>query len=299
MKRSMWMAGLTSFGVAVLSGGAAVADCELSIQPAQDQWTIAHDPFLDETAQRQFDVAVVNTGDTACTGRLSFDLKGDAFGLTLAGQPGDRVAYVLVDDRGSADVTPRSGSSARKLNSHMIAVGPGERELLRFTFAASTDRLMSAGDYTQTVHFTLSEPDGVPIAERPVVLNIQVASAAVMGLKGEFQRSNGVARINLGELTSGRRDLNTSLYVLSTGGYAISIASANAGQLRQGNSQWTVSYDLAVGRTDVNLEQGDRIERPSSRWQADDYPLTLNIGDVRGRRAGEYSDVLTFTIAAI
>lgn len=299
MKRSTLVSSLAGLTAAFVFSGPALADCRLSIQPAQDVWAISHDPFIDEAAQLQFDVAVVNQGDTACSARLDFDLKGESFGLSLNSAGSDRVAYALVDDRASIDVTPRSGASARRLNSRPIVVGPGQRELLRFTFAASTEKLLSAGDYSQTVHLALNDVDGTPITERPIVLNVRVASAAVMGLKGEFQRSNGIARINLGELTSGRRDLNASLYVLSTGGYAISIASANSGRLRQGNSQWTVDYDLRVGRDDVDLEQGDRIERPSSRWQADDYPLMLNIGDVRGRRAGEYSDTLTFTIAAI
>jgi hypothetical protein len=31
----------------------------------------------------------------------------------------------------------------------------------------------------------------------------------------------------------------------------------------------------------------------------DDYPLTVRIGDTSGKRAGDYSDTLTFTVAAI
>lgn len=287
--------GLSLFAMA----GMAEAECRLTLQPAQAEWSIPHDPFEEAMVERDFDVIAINQGDTPCSGRIAFDLKGEAYGLSLDGGGRDRVAYALVDERSSSDVTPRAGVTARRLNSRSVNVAPGERELLRFSFVARSDELLSAGDYSQTVFLSVDDMDGLPIAERSIVLNIAVPAVAVMGLKGEFQRSKGVATINLGELTQGPRDLNTSLYVLSTGGYSIAISSANSGRLRQASSEWSVDYGLSLGRTAVNLAQGDRIEKPSRFWQADDYPLTLTVGDVSARRAGDYTDTITFTVAAI
>jgi len=297
--RNSLLTGLGALAIAVgLGAGAARAECVLSIQPALDQWLIPHDPYAGDSLQRQFDVAIVNLGDSPCSGRVGVDLRGEAFGLTKAGDNA-RVAYALVDERGGTDVTPRTGQNARRLNAQPVNLAGGERTLVRFTFAADTEALLGDGVYAQTAFISVEDSEGVTLAERPVNLAINVIPAAVMGLKGEFQRVNGVARINLGELTPGPKSLGTSLFVLSTGGYRVSVQSSNQGRLRQGVSQWYIDYGLSIGSSNMNLEAGDDFEVVSSRPRADDYALTVNIGDTSGRRAGDYTDVLTFTIAAL
>lgn len=281
-----------------LGAGTARADCVLSIQPAQDQWLIPHDPFAGDSLQRQFDVSLVNIGDSACSGRVSMDLRGEAFGLTKAGDS-QRVAYALVDERAGTDVTPRTGQSSRRINAQPVNLGAGERTLMRFTFAGDTEAMLGQGVYSQTAFISVQDSEGLSLAEHPVNLAINVIPAAVMGLKGEFQRINGVARIDLGELTTGSKSLGTSLFVFSTGGYRVSVESSNHGRLRQGASEWYIDYGLAIGQEGMNLQAGDDFEVVSHRARADDYPLSVTIGDVTARRAGEYSDVLTFTIAAL
>lgn len=285
-------------GLALALAGTASADCRLTIQPTQDQWLIRYDAFTDEGAQRQFDVALVNQGDTACNGSIRIDLRGEPYGLSRNGEP-ERIPYALVDERSGNDVTPRAGQNARRLNARPVDIAPGERALVRFTFATATDAALGEGVYSQDAFISVDAPDGTPLAERPVALAINVVPTAVMGLKGAFQRSNGVARIEIGELTEGVRSLSTSLYVFSTGGYSVSVRSSNQGRLRLGSSEWYVAYGLLVDDKSMNLGQGDRFEVVSRRPRADDYALSVNIGDVRGKRAGNYTDVLTFTVAAL
>lgn len=284
--------------ITLASAGTALADCQLSIQPAQDQWLIRYDPFTSEGAQRQFDVALVNQGDTACSGSIRVDLRGQPYGLSRNGEP-ERIGYALIDERSGSDVTPRVGQNARRLNARPVNIAPGERSLVRFTFATATDAPLGDGVYSQDAFIAVDASDGSPLAERPVALAINVIPTAVMGLKGAFQRNNGVAQIDLGELREGVRPLATSLYVLSTGGYSVSVRSSNQGRLRLGASEWYVAYGLLVDDKSMNLGQGDRFEVVSRRPRADDYALSVNIGDVRGKRAGDYTDVLTFTIAAL
>ncbi|HUH23761.1 MAG TPA: hypothetical protein VLZ51_06840, partial [Brevundimonas sp.] len=69
--------------------------------------------------------------------------------------------------------------------------------------------------------------------------------------------------------------------------------------LRQGATAWYVDYNLKVGAQNINLQGVDTINVVSNTARKDDYPLTVGIGDVSGKRAGEYSDTLTFTVAAI
>ncbi len=297
ISRPIWAIALAGL-VALLSAEAARADCRLAIEPAEDQWVIRYDPFTQDDAARSFDLALINLGDATCSGALQVNLRGEPFGLALAGE-GERLAYVLVDERGGSDLTPRTGQSARRLNARPVSLAPGQRGLFRFSFAAVPRELMSEGTYSQDVVFSVETGDGAPIAERAQTLGVQVISAAVMGLKGEFHRANGVATIDLGELSEGPRSLETQLFVLSTRGYSVSVSSANQGRLRMAATDWYVDYNLAVGDRSVNLAKGDSFDIVSRRARADSYPLTIDIGSVVGKRAGEYSDVLTFTIAAI
>ena len=281
-----------------LAAGIARADCLLSIQPGQDQWLVNYDPFDQDEVARSFDIALVNQGDAACSGTLSVDLRGEQFGLGQIGD-GKRVPYALIDESGGTDLTPRSGQSARRLNARPISLAPGERSLVRFTFAASPDDLISAGVYSQDAFILVEAANGMPLAERNVNLAVNVIPAAVMGLKGAFQRNDGVATIDLGELAAGSQSLDTILYVASTGGYSVSVSSKNQGQLRHSGGNWAIGYGLSVGEHRMNLSSPRDFTVQSRHARFDDYPLSVTIGSVADRRAGTYSDTLTFTIAAL
>lgn len=295
------LAAAAALGVLPLIPTQASADaqpqCELSIQPALDQWVIRYNPLEDEVAQRSFDVLLVNNGKT-CNGDILASLQGEAFGLTAPGGA-SRVRYTLVDvDYGGVDITPRTGESAHR-NGNSISIKKGEQKPARITFAAFPDAGVAQGRYTQVANLMVEHADGTIHATRPVTLVLELAAAAAIGLKGEFSRPNGTPVIDLGELTEGPRTLNTALYVHSTGGYRVSVSSANRGRLRQGATAWYVDYNLKVGAQNINLQGVDTINVVSNTARKDDYPLTVGIGDVSGKRAGEYSDTLTFTVAAI
>ena len=293
---------MTAAAAATLIGAApALAQgqgCRLSVESGADNWAMRYDPFDQDVAVQEFDVAVVNQGDAPCTAVSRVELRGEQFGLTHdAG--GQRMAYALVDERGGADVTPRAGQSARRIGVRPLKLAAGERGLMRFSFTAAPSETLSAGLYSQNAFISLETPEGQTLAEKPVTLSIEVPSAAVMGLKGEFRRTGGTATIDLGELTQGVRQLRTTLYVLSTAGYSVSVSSENRGRLRQGASEWYVPYALALGDRDMDLGRGGRLDVVSRRARLDDYPLTISVGPTAGKRAGDYSDILTFTVAAL
>jgi hypothetical protein len=286
-------------GICVLTAAAGSAEaCALSLQPSQDNWLVRYDPFAQDATQRQFDVTVENQGDDQCGGVVMIELVGEEYGLRTAGNPG-RVAYTVVDERDGADLTPRAGLNRRRPNARPINLKPGERERLRFTFVAAPSDVPAQGLYSQQARISITDRDGVTVAERPITFGLEVIPAAVMGLKGQFQRTDGVARIDLGELAPGPRPLTASLYVLSTGGYRVSVRSANDGRLRLGVSDWYVDYALGVGDRRMDLSSPESFEIVSRLARADEYPLSVQIGEVAGRRAGDYTDVLTFTVAAL
>ena len=271
--------------------------CLLVVETGPDQWVVNYDPFVDTSVERQFDLAVVNRGDRPCTGVVGMDLRGEPFGLRRAGAS-ERLAYAVVDERASADITPRAGMNARRVGARPVSLTSGERAMLRFSLVVDPSTLPDAGLYTQAAFITLDHPNGTPLAEKPVTLAVRVPSVAMMGLKGEFRRSGGMATVNLGQLSEGARPLNTTLYVLSTAGYSVSVSSANDGRLRQAATDWYVPYTLTVGDTAIDLSAPKALNIQSARARSDDYPLAVSLGSVRGLRAGEYTDTVTFTIAA-
>lgn len=272
--------------------------CNLVIESGGDQWIINHDPLTSSQAVRQFDLAVVNRGDGPCTGVTSVDLRGEPFGLAKDGET-TRLPYSLISEDGQVDLTPRTGQNQRRPESRPFNLGPGERRILRFTFGVNVNDTLSAGLYSQTVYLGITHPNGSPLAERPITLGLRIASTALIGLKGEFTRSDGVATINLGPLTEGDRPLNTTLYVLSTSGYSVSVSSTNGGRLRQGQTEWYIPYALGVGDRRIDLTRPSQLDVVSVRPRFDDYPLSVSIGSTAGRRAGDYSDIVTFTVSAL
>ncbi len=296
--RNSLMAAAAALGAMALAGQAsAQAKCNLNIDPGTDQWIIRYNPLEDDSAVRDFDLALINSGQTPCNGRFNVSLRGEPFGL---GAPGTsvRVPYAMRDEQSGADLTPRSGTSGTVTGS-LIHVPKEGRELARIRVAVQPPGNLAYGRYTQTAYIALQAPNGDVHAERPVTLVLEAAAATVIGLKGEFTRQNGIPTISLGDLSQGTRALNTSVYVHSTAGYRVSVTSQNLGKLRQAGTNWSIDYGLQLGARDVNLTAPYSFNVVSAQARRDDYPLTVRIGDTTGKRAGDYSDILTFTVAAI
>lgn len=289
---------LSAAAFSAIMAQSAYADCQIMVDPSQHEWLIHYNPITDDQAGRSFDLAIINTGDAPCQGSLQINLRGEAFGLSQ-GNSGERLPYALVDEANGSDLTPRTGQNARRINGRPVQLAPGERGLYRFHFAAMAPDRLSEGLYSQEIFVAVEGEQGHTLAERPLNLGIQVPAAALMGLKGRFSRANGMAKIDLGELVEGVRDLDTSLFVLSTSGYRVAVTSENSGRLRLGTSGWYVGYDLNIGTHAIDIQRGGGFEVVSKKARADSYPLSVNIRDVQGKRAGDYTDVLTFTIAAL
>lgn len=296
--RNLLAATIGALGVLTFAAQAsAQAKCDLTLDPGVDQWIIRYNPLEDDAAVRDFDLALVNTGKTPCNGRFSVSLRGEPFGL---GAPGTsvRVPYAMRDQQSGADITPRSGVSGT-VTGGQIHVPKEGREMARIGVAVRPPANLPYGRYTQIAYIALQAANGEIHAERPVTLVLELAPATIIGLKGEFTRQNGIPTISLGDLTQGTRALNTSVYVHSTAGYRVSVTSQNLGRLRQAGTNWYIDYGLQLGSRQVNLTAPYSFDVVSAQARNDDYPLTVQIGDTTGKRAGDYSDILTFTVAAI
>lgn len=287
-----------SVAAALAAAPAAHAACALNIEPTLSRWALRADPFAAEPAEGRFEIAYVNNGDQPCEADVLLRVEGEPYGLKAAVP--HRIDYAVIDNINGADITPRAGRSVRTLRGQTIRVEPGERLIRRYTFIVNPGPVAGDGSFEQTVFVDTQGRDGRPIAQKAVTLALEVTPAALIGLKGAFQRTQSGARIDLGDLTTGPKNLPVQVYVQSTRGYRITVSSQNGGQLRLAHGAWAVPYGLALGSTVVNLRGvGGSVEVSSAGVHNDSYPLAVVIGDVSARRAGVYSDLLTLTVAPL
>jgi hypothetical protein len=296
--RSRPLLGAAAVCVAALVPVAAQAACTLSVEPVQDQLIIRHNPLEDGAAFGTVEINIVNRGDGECVGRLGALLRGEPYGFRSDNGTA-AIPYQLVDEKGSNDITPRAGRNIQGMGGRLIRLMPGERTLELLSIAAAPDSATSQGRYTQSLDLTVSGDDGMLLGTRPLTLGIDVLPAAMIGLKGQLARARGTNSVDLGELVPGTKDLPITLYVISTGGYRVSVVSENQGRLKHENAAWYVDYRLRMGRFDLDLTSPAGFEIVSNRARFDNYPVRIEIGETAGKRAGGYMDTVTFTVAAL
>jgi hypothetical protein len=290
---------LAASAALLLSSQARAESCALAIQPVNTNWQIAnYDPFGEAAAQQAFDVTFVNNGKVACQGQVQVELRGERYGLTAVGSA-RAITYSLIDADSQVDLTPRAGVSAKRVNSRPLSIEPGKRELRRFVLAADPGDLPASGDYAQSVVITVLDSNGMPLSKYPVTLSMRVAATAVMGLKGSFTATSGGGLVKLGQLREGPIELPLQLYVKSTSAYRVTVSSINQGRLRLAGTDWAIRYQLSVGSKAMDLNKPDHIQVTQGGAHDDNYRLGVDIRDVANKRAGAYSDTLTFTVAAI
>ncbi|KTE17355.1 hypothetical protein [Sphingopyxis sp. H115] len=295
--RSRLFLGAAAVCVGALVPAAAQA-CTLSVEPVQDQLIIRHNPLEDGAAFGTLEINIVNRGDGECVGRLGASLRGETFGFRSEDGAAP-IPYQLVDEKGSNDITPRAGRNIQGMGGRLIRLMPGERTMELLSVAAAPDSATSQGRYTQSLDLTVSGDDGMLLGTRPLTLGIDVLPAAMIGLKGQLARARGTNSVDLGELVPGTKDLPITLYVISTGGYRVSVVSENQGRLKHENAGWYVDYRLRMGRFDLDLTSPAGFEIVSNRARFDNYPVRIEIGETAGKRAGGYMDTVTFTVAAL
>lgn len=276
----------------------AGADCLIRINATPTSWLITgYDPFGGSVPEATFSATFRNDGVAECRFSPSFELDQPPFGLSKgAGRP---IGYALLNMSDSRDVTPRAGRSQRIPSQRDVVLGPNESRTLLYKLVADPNDVVEAGTFTQDV--TLEAHDGQyrSLGGTRLVIGIDVLPSARIGLAGAYSMSNGHATVDLGELRQGPAPVPLQLRVHSTGRYQIEVSSANSSRLRLGTSEWYVPYSMSIGGSTVDLSGADILAGPDDRgYRRDALPIQFFIGEVDGKRAGTYSDVITVAVTA-
>jgi len=283
--------------------GNGPGECQLLIEPGSSRWTIeSYDPHSGIPAYGQFQIAWINQGQKQCIGDVTVNLNGQQYGLRSQDVPtASLLPYGLVNESSGTDITPYTGSWSGPFNGPPLHVDPGERVIQTYGFSVDTQNLGADGIFQQTVTFGLRRRNSVIYdGLRDVTLAINVSASAVMGLTGAYQRHDGTARIELGELSPGRINDPVNLWVRSTRAYRVTIQSRNRGRLMQDSGEWVVPYGLSLGGVPIDLANLVPFQsQPGPGLRNDSYPFVVTVGQTAGQRAGRYTDLLTLTLAPI
>ncbi|VVT22370.1 conserved exported hypothetical protein [Sphingomonas sp. EC-HK361] len=271
--------------------------CRLRIDSNGSNWMIqGYDPFASNQSTATFDVMFFNEGDGECRFRPVFMTDGTPFGLQA--DTGRRVGYTLLDTWGSYDATPLGGRTIARITNRPVVVSPGAQQLVRYVLNVAAGEIPGDGIYSQRLIMEADQTDGTPIASRQFLVGIQVIPSATMRLAGAFRRNGGQADVDLGELQQGVAPVPLALQVQSTRGYRLGLRSQNGGKLRLAGTDWWVPYDVQIdGRTATLTGDSSLSFGRGGGLRADTLPVVFRVGDVDGKRAGVYSDVLTVSVA--
>lgn len=273
----------------------AQAKCDL-VMSAMDTWELQYDPFGDAQNSATFEIQFVNSGHTPCVGRLSASSLGDK-GYLESDTTSARVPFALRDVSNSNNITP--GTSGR-LTGRTTMIRSDDSGAGRIEFRVTPPQNLQAGRYTQFVDLEFIMPNGTVHATKRVLLVLNIKPSLIIGLAGQVSRIHGVPTLDLGELTQdGEVPLQARVYVRSSTNYQITVTSVNNGVLRHRQQEWTIPYSLKMGGQDIALGAPYHVTYSHTGAPVDNYPLQIFVRDIAGKRAGRYTDVLRFTVAAI
>jgi hypothetical protein len=291
-------AALASTPAAAQVGSQLRADCALRIESPTTNWHIqGYDPFASSAPIATFDATFVNDGGAACVFDPIFVVDQDVFGLSRS-TDSKRVAYTLLDQFSGVSVTPTSGRTIAGATRRPVVVQPRSQQLVRYQFAVDEDALTGDGLYAQRLMLQAQQQGrGTILSTKSLSIGVNVLPSAVLGLSGQFTRVGGLATVDLGDLAQGPSAVPLQIRVSSTRAYRLQLSSRNSGQLILGETEWRVPYSVRLGETPLTLTSVATYDSTSAPTTTQAMPLQFVIGDVAGRRAGTYKDVLTISIA--
>jgi hypothetical protein len=274
------------------------ADCKLRIDVPTGNWVInGYDPFGSDAPTGTYDLMFVNEGGRECKFYPIFQTDGSVLGLAQ-GTDTSRILYTLLDTYGEYDATPIGGRTVRRNTNRAVVVAPHSQQLVRYILNIADPTIPGDGMFTQRLILSAENVTGEPLAQRQIVLGLNVLPSAVLGLAGEFHRNRGQADIDLGELREGIPAIPLQLQVHSTRGYKLKVQSLNTGKLRLAGTDWAIPYQMMIdGRQITFGSSASYGTHGRVGTQVASLPVAFRVGNVAERRAGTYSDTVTITIS--
>lgn len=267
------------------------ATCDARIEGIDLRGDTRYSPFQGEPAEWPLEIRVGEPG--GC--RLSLTFRSPEGGR-LRG-PGARLDYRLRDDDGRS--LSIDGGTRWALPGVATSAAPA-----RAVVSLAPGQGVAPGHYSDRLLVQLLDGEQV-VDQRDFDLRVQVRSQASVSLAGHaaagFSRTFG-AGLDFGELANGK-EREAFLSVLSNSAYALRFSSAHQGHLRHATAPPpnTIPYVAMLDSTVLDLSGVAIVDghNPQRFLALPPYRLNVRIGDVTGRPAGQYRDVITVEVVIL
>lgn len=250
-----------------------------------------YDPFAPGPTQLSFEVQVRNGGEAACPIELVMRPAGG--GLELSGAGGS-IPYAFIEPGGL-----QSGNVVGPLT---LQVPPHEDRSVAFRAELPIGSVVAPGTYEQALDLVVTN-DGDTLADRPISLSAMVSARAQMSISGASAPGRGSVgmappSIDFQTLEAGEQ-ARVYINAWANTSVQISLRSDHGGvmQHEDGRRLPPVPYSIVFDGEPQSLNAPVVISRtPPMSLSGASYPLVITVGDVRGRYAGRYSDIITVTV---
>lgn len=236
--------------------------------------------------------------------RLVIDARGQCrFGLALLPtsvaqlQGPGRPLNVTFRDRGD-QIIPLNGNEQRWIEFQRTSRGT------EVDFAVSLPRGQArrAGNYSNTFVARIFA-DGRPLLDIDFPLSVRVAAQADLHLAGNGEGQLGRSTVmNFGKLETGKT-LSALMAVRANGAYNLTVSSENNGQMRHVSlvgENTAVPYTASLDGQPLSLQSGTDSRDYSIPNDGEQMRnISVQIGDVKGRMAGQYRDTLRVTVTLL
>lgn len=286
----------------VATAGNAQAACNVSISNVSPIPNVVYDPFEGLARTVNYTVDFTNAGTDSC-----------AVGLAIA-SPVQGVPRSFKNGSGELRYTlewPGGAVFSNSLSSPIgaVSVSGGKTKTVTLRVRVAAGLIAPAATYNDVLTFRLFRVSPGPVA---AIGTDRTASAAgvvepraqvnIAGASGAFGAPFALDRLDFGTLTAGAVR-SAIVQVRATSPVSINVTSANLGKLKHVTltTDPGVPYTLQIDGTNVPLgSAGTAINRsPPITLDGVNYPMSVLMGDVKGRPSGNYQDTLTVNVSPL
>lgn len=289
---------ITLFLLAALAAPAAAtgsSSCTASIGTVSAVPTVSYDPFQGTSESVTFTVEAVNGGSDPCTVALAVASSGNS-NTRYFRKGAERLRYVVETTGG--DDYPNEIDEPR--GSHTIDGGAGKKKTITLKVKVPAGLIAPAGSYTDTMTLRLYRKNGPQLgADRTVNAGALVEARAQVNIAGASSSWGAwsVDELDFDTLTQGETR-SARVQVRATTGVTIKVDSQNDGVMKHtvlGSA--SVPYQLKLNGNALSLGGVAEVNvAPPISLDGGSYPMVVTVGDVSGRPAGRYKDLLIVTV---
>jgi hypothetical protein len=276
------------------SPGYAAKGCEIEAQFGSGAQSV-YDPFSPADMILTLTVTARNRSDQACQARFYVAPVGSGLHL-LSGA--SRLTYDLE--------APRGGGSRPDERGPFIAHVPANgSQSVEVPIRVRAHQVVAKGDYIGQLELRGIAAGNEPVAISGASMPIRVLVPARVELNISGTRAPPFSDHNLpgtsidfGEAQAGATE-RVFVNVWSNGRVAITLSSENHGAMRHlaNPALPSLKFSARFDGSQAALEGPFSIRRmPPQDINGASYPLELTLGDVSGRFAGRYKDVITVSV---